>query len=67
MNSKLKVLIEEDSEYMYRDLGYGAFNEDGTFMVQGEAVEVTEEDINIMYDEAFSHLLSEYKRLEGAK
>lgn len=47
---KKQFLIEQDSEYMYRDVGYGGFNEQGEFVCQGVVRKLTREDIDIMFE-----------------
>ena len=42
-----------DSEYMYRDLGYGGFydrDNSNDFKVHGKVVPLTKEDLQEMYD-----------------
>lgn len=45
-----QTLIEFNSEYMFRDLGYGGFYNNKDFMVNGEIVNPTKEDLQSMYD-----------------
>lgn len=48
--NKLQLLKQIDSEYLYQDIGYGGFNENGQFVVQGMIVKLTKEDIDDMYE-----------------
>ena len=49
--NKLQLLKEWNSEYLYQDIGYGGFNENGEFVVQGKIVKLTKQDIDDMYAE----------------
>lgn len=64
-NQLINQLIEMDSEYLYRDLGYGGFNSKGQFIVQGEVVSLTYQDVKEMYEAEVAPLMAEARREFG--